>query len=324
MYKLLNNQFFSPSGSTGVQPMKARGSRSEPERKGRESCTHPTVNQSDNKRKRSYLPSSENTTSETRQQLEVFRQRENSLSGSSDSSESDEEEEEKEDEWEHNSKKQKSEGGSVKQVGDTGKVHNGRAVIQQLKSVVTSTARSNIKIEQEILGGVCPPNGSRWHNTNATSGGINGGNSPSQDPESVTALTPTKALFSPSSPISALTREERSIHSGRGPDYELLQRLAMGGAAGRVLFHPLALGPPGPQSLYAPSTIRYAPPELPTAHAETQRLDHTSKSASFFPHLQRLAALPPFSGFSPSDPTFPPSLPFCMNGLRGAAGTEED
>ncbi|XP_062872735.1 neuronal PAS domain-containing protein 1 [Trichomycterus rosablanca] len=312
--------------SSGVQPVKARGSRTEPERKGRETCTHPTVNQSDNKRKRSYLSSSENTT-ETRQQLEVFRQRENSLSGSSDSaSESDEEEEEKEEEWEHNSKKRKSEDGAIKQVGDAGKVHNGRAVIQQLKTVVTSTARSNIKIEQEILGGVCPPNGNRWSNTNATSGGVNGGSSPSQDPESVTTVIPTKALFSPSSPISAspLSREERSIHSRRGPDYELLQRLAAGGAAGRVLFHPLALGPPGPQSLYAPSTIRYAPPELPTAHAETQRLDHTSKSAAFFPHLQRLAALPPFSGFSPSDPTFPPSLPFCMNGLRGAAGTEED
>lgn len=259
----------------------------------------------------------------------MFRHREDSLSGSSDSasdSEADEEEEEdKEEEWEHNgnSKRMKTDVGASKKNSETGKVRNGRAVIQQLKSVVTSTASSSVKTEQEMLNvGVCS---GRWSNTQS-SRGINGSSPPSQDSESVTTEGPVKGLFSPPSPISAspLPREDRSLHGGRTPDYELLQRLAVGGAAGRVLFHPLALGPPGPQSLYAPSTIRYAPPELPTGHAEGPRLDHAPKSPTFFPHLQRIAALPPFSGFSPSEPPFAPSLPFCMNGLRGAAGTDED
>ena len=136
---------------------------------------------------------------------------------------------------------------------------------------------------------------------------------------------------------SPLPREERGLPGARGggPDFELLQRLAAGGAAGRVLFHPLALGPQGPQSLYAPSTIRYAPPELPPSQHHHHRPPgpgdglqlrsdpHKGPPPAFFPHLQRLAGLPPFTGFSPGDP-FGPGLPFCMNGLRGATGHEED
>lgn len=317
-------------GPNGAQPTKGGVGRNESERKGRDSCTHITANHSDNRRKRPYHSSPENTPPQTRrQQLEVFRHREDSLSGSSDSasdSEAEEDEEEdKEEEWEHNGKRLKTDAGASKKNSETGKVRNGRAVIQQLKSVVTSTSSSNVKTEQEMLStGVCSTTGGRWSNTQSARG-INGSSPPSQDSESVTTEAPAKGLFSPPSPISAspLPREDR-LHGGRTPDYELLQRLAAGGAAGRVLFHPLALGPPGPQSLYAPSTIRYAPPELPTAHAEGPRLDHAPKSPTFFPHLQRIAALPPFSGFSPSEPPFAPSLPFCMNGLRGAAGTDED
>ncbi|XP_053362791.1 neuronal PAS domain-containing protein 1 [Clarias gariepinus] len=316
-------------GSNGAQQTKGGVGRNDAERKGRDSYTHPTANQTDNRRKRPHHSSPENTPPQTRRQLEVFRHGEDSLSGTSDSasdSEAEEEEEEdKEEEWDHNSnsKKLKTDAGASKKNSETGKVRNGRAVIQQLKSVVTSTA---VKTEQEILGtGICSTIAGRWSNTQSTRG-INGSSPPSHDSDSVTTEAPVKGLFSPPSPISAspLPREDRSLHGGRTPDYELLQRLAAGGAAGRVLFHPLALGPPGPQSLYAPSTIRYAPPELPTGHAEGPRLDHASKSPTFFPHLQRIAALPPFSGFSPSEPPFTPSLPFCMNGLRGAAGTDED
>lgn len=320
-------------GSNGAQSTKGGVGRHESERKGRDSYTHTTANQSDNRRKRPHHSSPENTPPQIRRQLEVFRHREDSLSGSSDSasdSEAEEEEEEdKEEEWEHNgsSKRLKTDTQTgSKKTGETGKVRNGRAVIQQLKTVVTSTTSSNVKTEQEMLGaGLCSAPGGRWSNTQSTRG-INGSSPSSQDSESVTTEAPTKGLFSPASPISAspMPREDRSLHGGRTPDYELLQRLAVGGAAGRVLFHPLALGPPGPQSLYAPSTIRYAPPELPTAHAEGPRLDHAPKSPTFFPHLQRIAALPPFSGFSPSEPPFAPSLSFCMNGLRGAAGTDED
>ncbi|KAI5099091.1 neuronal PAS domain-containing protein 1 isoform X2 [Silurus meridionalis] len=315
-------------GPNGAHSTKGGVGRNESERKGRDSYT---ANQSDNRRKRPHHSSPENTPPQTRR-LEVFRHREDSLSGSSDSasdSEAEEEEEEdKEEEWEHNgnSKRLKTDAGSSKKNSETGKVRNGRAVIQQLKSVVTSTASSNIKTEQEMLGaGVCSATGGRWSNAQSTRG-INGSSPSSQDSESVNTEAPAKGLFSPPSPLSAspLPREDRLLHGSRTSDYELLQRLAAGGAAGRVLFHPLALGPPGPQSLYAPSTIRYAPPELPTAHAEGPRLDHAPKSPTFFPHLQRIAALPPFSGFSPSETPFASSLTFCMNGLRGAAGTDED
>ncbi|XP_007260958.3 neuronal PAS domain-containing protein 1 [Astyanax mexicanus] len=318
-------------GPTGTQPAKGRN---DPERKGRESYAHPTVSQSEDRRKRPNRSSPENGPPETRRRLEVFRQREGSPSGSSEpvsDSEAgeEEEEEEKESEWDHNgnSKRVKTEEGVSKQasrVSSLDKAHNGRAVIQQLKSVVTSTAGSNIKTERLASGG-------RWSHplTGAhVSSGLNGSSPPSQVPDSIASEVPAKGLFSPPSPTlsspipaSPLPREERPIHNARAPDYELLQRLAAGGAAGRVLFHPLALGPQGPQSLYAPSTIRYAPPELPT---DSHRTDHTPKSPTFFPHLQRIAGLPPFSGFSPSEPPFHPTLPFCMNGLRGAAGTEED
>uniref|UniRef100_A0A3Q2YPV2 Neuronal PAS domain-containing protein 1 n=1 Tax=Hippocampus comes TaxID=109280 RepID=A0A3Q2YPV2_HIPCM len=173
-------------------------------------------------------------------------------------------------------------------------------------------------------------------------------NTPIPDSSS-SSEAPPKGLFTPPSPAlspvmpvsSPLPREERAAPGavgrgggpGGGPDLELLQRLAAGGAAGRVLFHPLALGPQGPQSLYAPSTIRYAPPELPPSHhhgvghgdgLQLRSDHHKGPPPAFFPHLQRLAGLPPFSGFSPSDSPFPSGLPFCMNGLRGAAGSEED
>ncbi|XP_063060780.1 neuronal PAS domain-containing protein 1 [Engraulis encrasicolus] len=138
----------------------------------------------------------------------------------------------------------------------------------------------------------------------------------------------------------------RSASVAAAADFDLLQRLTAAAAAaaagagaassGRVLFHPLALasagGPPqGPQSLYAPSTIRYAPPELPPHHPHHPHHHHPHHphphphpAAAFFPHLQRIAALPPFSGFSASEAAFSGGLPFCMSGLRGAAGPEED
>lgn len=259
----------------------------------------------------------------------MFRQREDSPCTSSDqASDSEvEEEEERETQWDHASggKHVKNEDGTAKQ--GNGKIHNGRAVIQHLKSVVNSSA-SNIKTEREVMGTTAGANsGGRW-SQNPSGGGTNGSSPPSN---STPTEAPPKGLFNPPSPTlsppisaSPLARDDRSIHGGRASDFELLQRLTASGAAGRVLFHPLALGPQGPQSLYAPSTIRYAPAEMPAGHAEGHRSDHVAKTPAFFPHLHRIASLPPFSGFSPAEPTFPPTLPFCMNGLRGAAGTEED
>lgn len=270
--------------------------------------------------------------------MEVFRQREDSPCTSSDqASDSEvEEDDERESEWDHNpsSKRVKNEEGASKQgngANGAGKIHNGRAVIQHLKSVVNSPG-SNIKTEQEVLGTtVGAGSGRRWSQPQLGNGGPNGSSPPSQPPNSTPTEAPPKGLFSPPSPTlsppipaSPLPRDDRSIHGGRASDFELLQRLTASGAAGRVLFHPLALGPQGPQSLYAPSTIRYAPPEMPTVHADGHRSDHGAKTPTFFPHLQRIASLPPFSGFSPAEHTFPPTLPFCMNGLRGAAGTDED
>ncbi|XP_056613750.1 neuronal PAS domain-containing protein 1 [Triplophysa dalaica] len=310
-------------GSTVTQPIKSNAARAEPDRKGKETYAHSVSSQSEETRKRSHHPSSDSGPPDSRRRVEVFRQREDSPCTSSDQASDSEEEDERETQWDHASsgKHMKNEDGTAKQ--DNGKIHNGRAVIQHLKCLVTSSA-SNIKTEQEVIG---TNSGGRWSQP-PSGGGTNGSSPPSK---SNPTEAPPKGLFNPPSPtlsppISAtpLARDDRSIHGGRASDFELLQRLTASGAAGRVLFHPLALGPQGPQSLYAPSTIRYAPAEMPAGHAEGHRSDYVAKTPAFFPHLQRIASLPPFSGFSPAEPTFPPTLPFCMNGLRGAAGTEED
>uniref|UniRef100_A0A8C9R810 Neuronal PAS domain-containing protein 1 n=1 Tax=Scleropages formosus TaxID=113540 RepID=A0A8C9R810_SCLFO len=231
----------------------------------------------------------------------------------------------------------KQSGGATRIRADT--IQNGRAVIQQLKSGVASAA-ANVKTEQNFMVSGTTLSGGRWGHSKLSlqtpSRAQNGDAAPASVPDSTATPPGTEAppggLLASSSPGlsppmegSPLPREERGLAGGRGPDFELLQRLAVGGAASRVLFHPLAIGPQGPQSLYAPSTIRYAPAELASAHptAESLPSDH-HKPPAFFPHLQRIAALPPFSGFSSSDPTFPPGLPFCVNGLRGGTGSEED
>ncbi|XP_029964679.1 neuronal PAS domain-containing protein 1 isoform X2 [Salarias fasciatus] len=372
----------SPANSSpqarGSQPAKSSAGKSDPDTKGREKFT-PAAIQSEDRRKRLLRSEPDGAPPETRRRLEELRHAEESVSASSDlASESDGEEEEETD-WDQGGDsdrlKQEDSGGGGKQGrgGDTptrgeraGRVHNGRAVIQQLKSVVTPSAlpaSPSIKTEHEALA-----TGGRWgahaqtpasHATqpqpshaHTPSNSLNGDSPTTPIPDSSSSSeAPPKGLFTPPSPAlspamsvsSPLPREERAVSgvvsrggggiAGNGPDFELLQRLAAGGAAGRVLFHPLALGPQGPQSLYAPSTIRYAPPELPPSHhhgaghgdgLQLRSDHHKGPPPAFFPHLQRLAGLPPFSGFSPSDSPFSSSLPFCMNGLRGAAGTEED
>ncbi|KAJ8280195.1 hypothetical protein GJAV_G00051680 [Gymnothorax javanicus] len=214
------------------------------------------------------------------------------------------------------------------------RIQNGRAVIRHLKGVSVPVPHS-IKTEQDYGTSVSAGSGHpRWGHTHPSSRGTpNAHSPPNSGLTSPGSEAPPKGLFSPASPPmsgSPLGLEERCLPGRRGPDFELLQRLAAGSAAGRVLFHPLALGPQGPQSLYAPSTIRYAPAELPPSHALSEGLppEHPKPPPppppAFFPHLQRIAALPPFSGLPTSEPPFPPTLPFCVNGLRGASGTEED
>lgn len=357
--------------------------KSEPDSKGRESFPAAAV-QSEERRKRPLRSDPEGAPPETRRRLEELRQTEESVSASSDLASESEGEEEEETEWDQGGEservKREDGGGGVKRGGGGetptrgergGRVHNGRAVIQQLKSVVTPAPLSgspSIKTEHDAL-----TSGGRWvshpqtptshtaahttqpqpSHTHTPSSSLNGDSPTTPIPDSSSSSeAPSKGLFTPPSPAlspamsvsSPLPREERAVSGsvgrsgsggggGSGPDFELLQRLAAGGAAGRVLFHPLALGPQGPQSLYAPSTIRYAPPELPPSHHHSAghtdglqlRTDHhKGPPPAFFPHLQRLAGLPPFSGFSPSDSPFSSGLPFCMNGLRGAAGSEED
>lgn len=348
--------------------MKSSGGKSDPDNKGREKFI---AVQSEDRRKRLLRSDHEGAPPETRRRLEELRHAEESVSASSDLASESEVEEEDETEWDQgvdsDRLKQEDGGGGGKQSrgGDTptraergGRVHNGRAVIQQLKSVVTPSplpGSPGIKTEHEVL-----TTGGRWgsHSTqpqpshaHTPSSSLNGDSPTTPIPDSASSSeAPPKSLFTPPSPAlspamsvsSPLPREDRAVSgaasrngggAGNSPDFELLQRLAAGGAAGRVLFHPLALGPQGPQSLYAPSTIRYAPPELPPSHHHSAghsdglqlRSDHhKGPPPAFFPHLQRLAGLPPFSGFSPSDSPFSSGLPFCMNGLRGAAGSEED
>ncbi|XP_047451136.1 neuronal PAS domain-containing protein 1 isoform X1 [Mugil cephalus] len=377
----------SPADSSpqarGSQPGKNSAGKGDPDSKGREKFAATAV-QSEERRKRLLRSDPEGAPPETRRRLEELRHAEESVSASSDLASESEADEEEEAEWDQGGDsdrlKQEDSGGGGKQSrgGDTptrgergGRVHNGRAVIQQLKSVVAPSSLSgspSIKTEHEALN-----TGGRWGSHTQTSvshahasqpshahtpsSSLNGDSPTTPIPDSSSSSeAPPKGLFTPPSPAlspamsvsSPLPREERAVSrsgggggggggggaiSGNGPDFELLQRLAAGGAAGRVLFHPLALGPQGPQSLYAPSTIRYAPPELPpshhhsTGHSDGLQLrsdHHKGPPPAFFPHLQRLAGLPPFSGFSPSDNPFSSGLPFCMNGLRGAAGTEED
>ncbi|XP_070685080.1 neuronal PAS domain-containing protein 1 [Pempheris klunzingeri] len=373
----------SPTDSSpqarGSQPVKSSVGKSDPDTKGREKFTTTAI-QSEDRRKRLLRSDPEGAPPETRRRLEELRHAEESVSASSDLASESEGEEEEETEWNHGGDsdrlKQEDGGGGGKQSrgGDTPtrgergvRVHNGRAVIQQLKNAVTPSplpGSPGIKTEHEAL-----TTGGRWgthtqtstshtHTTQSQSShahtpssSFNGDSPTTPIPDSSSSSeAPPKGLFTPPSPAlspamsvsSPLPRDERVVSGavsrssggvGSGPDFELLQRLAAGSAAGRVLFHPLALGPQGPQSLYAPSTIRYAPPELPPSHhhgaghsdgLQLRSDHHKGPPPAFFPHLQRLAGLPPFSGFSPSDSPFSSSLPFCMNGLRGAAGSEED
>lgn len=349
--------------------------KSEPDAKGRDKFPAAAI-QVEERRKRQLRSEPEGAPPESRRRVEELRHTEESVSVSSDQASESEGEEEEETEWDQGGdggrmKREDSGGGGKQSRGaDTptrgdraSRVHNGRAVIQQLKSVVTPSAlpsNPSIKTEHEAL-----TTGGRWgahtqtsashttqpSHTHTPSSSLNGDSPTTPIPDSSSGSEgPPKVLFTPPSPAlspamsvsSPLSRDERVAsgvvsRSGGGvggaPDFELLQRLAAGGAAGRVLFHPLALGPQGPQSLYAPSTIRYAPPELPpshhhsTGHSDGLQLrsdHHKGPPPAFFPHLQRLAGLPPFSGFSPSDSPFSSGLPFCMNGLRGAAGSEDD
>ncbi|XP_011480853.1 neuronal PAS domain-containing protein 1 isoform X1 [Oryzias latipes] len=374
----------SPTDSSpqarGAKPAKSSVGKSS-DTKGREKFSTAAI-QTEDRRKRLLRSDPEGAPPESRRRLEELRHTEEVISASSDLATESEGEEEEETEWDEGGDsdrlKQEDSGGGGKQGrgGDTpaigergGMVHNGRAVIQQLKSVVAPTplaGNPSIKTEHEALasgghwGSHTQTTSSHTHNshpqtahTQTPSNGLNGDSPTTPIPDSSSSSeAPPKGLFTPPSPAlspamsvsSPLPREERASAgvvsrsggnggAGNGPDFELLQRLAAGGAAGRVLFHPLALGPQGPQSLYAPSTIRYAPPELPPSHHHSAghsdglqlRSDHhKGPPPAFFPHLQRLAGLPPFSGFSPSDSPFSSGLPFCMNGLRGAAGTEED
>ncbi|KAM9812534.1 neuronal PAS domain-containing protein 1 isoform 1-T1 [Syngnathus typhle] len=358
----------SPQGR-GSQPAKSSAGKSDPDTKTREKFTAAAA-QSESRRKRLLRAEPEGAPPESRRRLDELRHAEESVSASSDlasesEGEEEDEEEDEEPEWEQGEdgdklKQEDGGGGKPSRGADApargdrgGRVHNGRAVIQQLKSVVTPSA--SIKTEHEALA-----TGGRWgshssqpqpSHAHTPSSSLNGDSPNTPMPDS-SSEAPPKGLFTPPSPAlspvmpvsSPLPREERAAPGavgrgggpgggGGGPDLELLQRLAAGGAAGRVLFHPLALGPQGPQSLYAPSTIRYAPPELPPSHhhgvghgdgLQLRSDHHKGPPPAFFPHLQRLAGLPPFSGFSPSDSPFPSGLPFCMNGLRGAAGSEED
>lgn len=343
--------------------------KNDPDTKGRDKFSKSAI-QSEDRRKRQLRSEPEGAPPETRRRLEELRHPEESVSVSSDLASESEGEEEAE--WEQGGDddrmKQEDSGGGSKENRGADKqsqgervsgVHNSRPVIQQLKSIVTPSAMPSsptIKTEHEAFN-----NRGRWgaqmqtsqpqpSHAHTPSSSLNGGSPITPIPDSSSSSeAPPKALFTPPSPAlsptmsvsSPLPRDERALSGvvsrssggGSGPDFELLQRLAAGGAAGRVLFHPLALSPQGPQSLYAPSTIRYAPPELPPSHHHSAghsdalqlRSDHhKGPPPAFFPHLQRLAGLPPFSGFSPSDSPFSSGLPFCMNGLRGAAGSEED
>lgn len=328
--------------------------------------------------------------------MQEFRPREDSPAPSSEpGSESDAEDEDDEEEeeergsvWGHQEggrgKRGKSEDpGALAKAAAAGvggnRIHNGRAVIRQLRSAEPPAVSPGIKTERDGVsissgsggGGAGAPvaTGGRWSthpqppSHTPTPGSLAEANSPPA-PTTDPTDAPPKALYPPPPPsvsppgLSPSSRDDRGLlgphgvgggGGGRAADFELLQRLtaaaAGGGASGRVLFHPLALGPQGPQSLYAPSTIRYAPPELPPTHPASSsasqglRSDHPDKptpppphphhhhhhpAAAFFPHLQRIAALPPFSGFSASEAAFSAGLPFCMNGLRGATGPEED
>ncbi|XP_023669425.1 neuronal PAS domain-containing protein 1 [Paramormyrops kingsleyae] len=326
-------------GTAATQHIKCSSGKNGSGSKVREAYSLPPNGQSEEKRKRAQQSNPKSSPLEKRQRKEFLEKREGSPSASSDQGSDSEGEGGAERRCHADGGRVKCEEGASKHGKEAARSgadmpHNGRAVIQQLKSGVTSAAPC-IKTEQNLQA-----TGGRWGHVKPplhTPAGAQNGDGPALSmPDSAmtppSGETPHRGLLAPPSPTlsppvagSPLPREERGLAGGRGPDFELLQRLAVGSAAGRVLFHPLALGPQGTQSLYAPSTIRYAPAELGPGHPAPEALpsDH-SKPPAFFPHLQRIAALPPFSGFSSSEPSFPPGLPFCINGLRGTAASEED
>ncbi|XP_041092224.1 neuronal PAS domain-containing protein 1-like isoform X2 [Polyodon spathula] len=237
-----------------------------------------------------------------------------------------------------------------------GRIPNGCAVIQHRKFPSTSSY-SEHEIKTELTGSdvatseiwglhslPCTP-----LDTEPETGQSHGNGPRICIPDSVLTPpgedAPPKALFTPSveavsPPLSAspLSREERLFPAPSMPDFELLQRLGfgggvrgLGGISRVVLPLPRSMGGPTPHSLYAPSTIRYAPAELhlPQAGARHQRLSMQSpdlqadpKPPPLFPPPQRLSGLPPFSGFTALDTPFS-ALSFSINGLRGPS-TDKD
>ncbi|XP_033880632.3 neuronal PAS domain-containing protein 1 isoform X1 [Acipenser ruthenus] len=250
-------------------------------------------------------------------------------------------------------------GGSEEEEEDeeAGRTPNGCAVIQHRKCPSTSSfSEPEIKTEQTgsgVTSGIwgfhslpCIPLDT--HAPGPENGHSHGNGPQICIPDSVLTPpggeAPPKALFTPSvealsPPLSGspLSREERLFPAPSTPDFELLQRLGFGGGVSGlggisrvVLPLPRSMGGPTPHSLYAPSTIRYAPAELhlPQAGAHHQLhslnspdLQADPKPPPLFPHLQRLSGLPPFSGFHALDTPFS-ALSF-INGLRGPA-TDKD
>ncbi|KAL2096375.1 hypothetical protein ACEWY4_008523 [Coilia grayii] len=247
-------------------------------------------------------------------------------------------------------------GGVVKAAvgGEGNRIHNGRAVIRQLRSTAPPPSSPGIKTERDATGMA------------GTGSGGGAGVGAATDPTD----TPPKPLYPPppssvSPPcLSPPSRDDRGVlgshggggvGGGRAADFELLQRLTRPRRAGGLLGACCSTPGPGPPG--APEPLRPQhhplrapraaplPPQLlplllhllcPPGHALGPRRQatgpppappphaHHHPAAAFFPHLQRIAALPPFSGFSASEAAFSSGLPFCMSSLRGATGPEED
>ncbi|XP_051789965.1 neuronal PAS domain-containing protein 1 isoform X1 [Erpetoichthys calabaricus] len=203
------------------------------------------------------------------------------------------------------------------------RTRNGRVMVQQHKCPPRMQAGPRIKTEQ--VGA----EGDTWAGSGELS--LNcpricipdsvltppGGEAPPK-----TQFTPSVEALSPPLSGSPLPRDERLFHGSAG-DLELLQRLDVGelggvGVGRVVLPLPRPLDSTAPPSLYAPSTIRYAPAEFSAGHSHSLNCDLPTnpKSPSLFAHLQRLGGLPSFSGFSLS----PASLPLMpLNGLHGTS-----
>ncbi|KAG7483950.1 hypothetical protein MATL_G00043750 [Megalops atlanticus] len=280
--------------SSGTKPISYTVGRSVPGTMGRRICSRLLDSQSEKRRKRNWQQASNDNPLDVKLGLkESWEEADDSPSVSASSHSDSQGEGEGERPTEELKYEEVFQGQGIKVKGrremDSG------AVIRHIKSTAI-TAPSRIKTEQEPMTDDHSDHSHQDLSLLTLSRMQNGCHSPTLDS---TLTLPqgaelSKGQVTPSLPLSGspLLGEELSIPWGRGSDVELPHRLPV---RQRVL-HPFSLCSQRPHGQCAPSTIRYAPAEVPPPTPEGSTTG--SKHSPPFPHLQRINALPLHPGLS--------------------------